>query len=49
MSRIGLLPLFVPQGVEVKIEGNKVTVKGEKGELHRSFFTGISVALKDGK
>jgi large subunit ribosomal protein L6 len=49
MSRIGLLPIFVPQGVGVEIEGTKVTVKGEKGELHRSFFTGISVVLKDGK
>ena len=49
MSRIGLLPISIPQGVEVKIEENKVTVKGEKGELHRCFSPDISIALKDGK
>ena len=49
MSRIGLLPILVPQGVEVKIERNEVTVKGEKGELHRCFPPDISIALKDGK
>jgi len=49
MSRIGLLPILIPQGVEVKIERNKVTVRGEKGELHRCFPPDISIALKDGK
>jgi len=49
MSRIGLLPIPIPQGVEVKIEENKVTVKGEKGELYRCFSPDISIALKDGK
>ena len=32
MSRIGRMPITVPAGVEVKIDGNKVTVKGPKGE-----------------
>jgi len=49
MSRVGLLPISVPQGVEVQVKGNKVTVKGNKGELHRRFSTDISIALKDGK
>lgn len=36
MSRIGRLPISVPAGVEVKVDGNLVTVKGPKGELsHR--------------
>ncbi len=37
MSRIGKLPITVPAGVEVKIDGNTVTVKGPKGELTRTF------------
>ena len=37
MSRIGKMPIAVPAGVEVTIDGNAVTVKGEKGELSRSF------------
>lgn len=35
MSRIGKQPVSVPQGVDVKLEGNKITVKGPKGELSR--------------
>ena len=37
MSRIGKMPITVPAGVEVKIDGTTVTVKGPKGELTRSF------------
>ena len=33
MSRIGKLPIAVPAGVEVNIDGHKVTVKGPKGEM----------------
>ncbi|MEG0375554.1 MAG: 50S ribosomal protein L6 [Raoultibacter sp.] len=36
MSRIGKQPITVPAGVEVKIDGNTVTVKGAKGELSRT-------------
>ncbi|WP_066640463.1 50S ribosomal protein L6 [Desulfolucanica intricata] len=35
MSRIGKLPIEIPQGVEVQIDGNNVKVKGPKGELQR--------------
>jgi len=49
MSRIGLLPIILPRGVEVKIEGNEVIVKGDKGELHRYFSPYVSIALEDGK
>jgi len=48
MSRIGLLPIFIPQGVEVEIKGNEVTVKGSKGELCRRFHPDISITLSDG-
>lgn len=37
MSRIGKMPVHVPAGVDVKIDGNTVTVKGKKGELTRTF------------
>lgn len=37
MSRIGKQPVAVPANVEVTIDGHNLTVKGPKGELHRSF------------
>ena len=48
MSRIGLLPIPVPQGVKVNIKGNEVLVEGSKGKLSRSFHPDISITLKDG-
>jgi len=49
MSRIGSLPVIIPQGVEVKIEGNEVRMKGDKGELSRRFHPDIAISLQDGK
>jgi large subunit ribosomal protein L6 len=43
MSRIGKLPIPVPKGVTIAIDGNTVKVKGPKGELTREFAQGISV------
>jgi large subunit ribosomal protein L6 len=48
MSRVGLLPIPVPQGVKVNIKGNEVIVEGSKGKLSRSFHPDISITLKDG-
>ena len=48
MSRIGLMPIAVPQGVKVNIKGSEVTVEGAKGKLVRVFHPDISIALKDG-
>jgi large subunit ribosomal protein L6 len=48
MSRIGMLPIAVPQGTEVKVNGSEVVAKGSKGELSRRFHPAISIALKDG-
>ena len=48
MSRIGSLPIAIPQGTEVKIDGSEVVVKGSKGELRRRFHPSISIALKNG-
>jgi large subunit ribosomal protein L6 len=49
MSRIGRLPITVPSGVEVKIDGREVTVKGPKGELRHTVVAPIEVKLEDGK
>jgi large subunit ribosomal protein L6 len=48
MSRIGKLPIPVPAGVDVKMTGNDVSVKGPKGELRRSFHPLVSIARIDG-
>ncbi len=47
MSRVGRMPITVPQGVAVTIEQNKVTVTGSGGELQRSFNPDMSITLKD--
>ena len=47
MSRIGKLPINLPKGVTVKIEDNKVTVKGPLGELSRSIDKDIRVEVAD--
>ncbi|BCT77148.1 50S ribosomal protein L6 [Sinomonas cyclohexanicum] len=47
MSRIGRLPITVPAGVEVKIDGSVVTVKGSKGELTHTVASPIEVSLDD--
>ena len=49
MSRIGKLPIAVPGGVDVKVDGQKVTVKGSKGELSLVVAEPIRVAVEDGQ
>lgn len=48
MSRIGKNPIALPQGVEVKVDGNVVTVKGKLGELSQELTAGITVKIEDG-
>lgn len=48
MSRIGKLPVAVPQGVTVKLDGNKVLVKGPKGELSLNLMDEVTATLEDG-
>lgn len=48
MSRIGRAPIPVPDGVAVEIAGQKVTVKGPKGELSHTVVEPIRVAQEDG-
>ncbi|WP_034992964.1 50S ribosomal protein L6, partial [Liquorilactobacillus vini] len=47
MSRIGYKEVVLPAGVEVKKDGDKITVKGPKGELTREFSDKISFEIKD--
>ena len=49
MSRIGKKPIEIPKGVEVKIEGNLVRVKGPKGELSQKIRPEIKIEIKEGK
>lgn len=46
MSRIGNKPITVPAGVEVKVEGNTVTVKGPKGTLTQSFNAAMEIKVE---
>jgi large subunit ribosomal protein L6 len=48
MSRIGRMPVVVPSGVEVAIDGSLVTVKGPKGTLSHTVVTPITVEKNDG-
>ena len=49
MSRIGRLPIDIPAGVDVKIDGSAVTVKGPKGELKLTVASPIEAKLEDGQ
>ncbi|HJI81673.1 MAG TPA: 50S ribosomal protein L6 [Eggerthellaceae bacterium] len=48
MSRIGKMPVAIPSGVDVTVDGSTVTVKGGKGELTRTFKDIISIKVEDG-
>ncbi|MFL5686124.1 MAG: 50S ribosomal protein L6 [Chloroflexota bacterium] len=48
MSRIGRLPIAVPSGVDVTIDGRQVTVKGPRGSLTRTLHPDMSVSQEDG-
>jgi len=48
MSRIGKLPITLSKGVEIKIDGNKVHVKGPKGELEDTFSPHIGITMDNG-
>lgn len=48
MSRIGRLPIAIPQGVDVGINKNEIKIKGPKGELNRVLHPNIKVTVSDG-
>lgn len=49
MSRIGKKPIQIPKNVEIKIEDQKVLVKGPKGELQREVRPEIKIEIKEGR
>lgn len=48
MSRIGKMPISLPKGVEVKIDKNRITVKGPKGSLTQEVDHDMKVTVEDG-
>ena len=49
MSRIGKKPILIPEGVEVNIDGQKVSIKGPKGEISQELPDEISIDKKENK
>ncbi|MDD5321222.1 MAG: 50S ribosomal protein L6 [Methylococcales bacterium] len=49
MSRIAKAPVTIPSGVDIKLEGNNMTVKGSKGQLSFNLNSAISVDITDNK
>src|SRR6478609_10614875 len=49
MSRIGKHPVAIPKGVTAKVDGNRVHVKGPRGELDRELHPAMKVSLQDDK
>lgn len=49
MSRIGKKPIIIPDGVQIQIEGQKLIVKGPKGELVKEFPSEIEILQKENK
>ncbi|MBI3521930.1 MAG: 50S ribosomal protein L6 [Chloroflexi bacterium] len=48
MSRIGKMPVPVPAGVDIKIDGSHVSVKGPKGQLERTFHRAVTIERRGG-
>jgi large subunit ribosomal protein L6 len=49
VSRIGRLPVAVPNGVQINVQGSDVHVKGPKGEMKRTFSPQMGIALENGE
>jgi large subunit ribosomal protein L6 len=49
MSRIGRMPITIPAGVDVKLKGNTLTVKGAKGTLEKEFHKDMTIKIENGK
>ena len=45
MSRIGRMPIDIPAGVTVKLDGHVITVKGPKGELTRTLHQDMEIKI----
>jgi len=49
VSRIGRLPVVIPSGVQVNVQGSNVHVKGPKGEMKRTFSPLVGIAMENGQ
>jgi large subunit ribosomal protein L6 len=49
VSRIGRMPVVVPAGVKVDIQGTHVSVKGPKGEMEQTFSPSIGISMENGQ
>jgi large subunit ribosomal protein L6 len=49
VSRVGRMPVIIPTGVQVAINGGDVDVKGPKGEMKRTFSPSIGIAMENGQ
>lgn len=49
MSRVGKKPILIPEGVEVKIDGQRVIIKGSKGELQKEIWPEVKIEIKKNK
>jgi len=49
MSRIGNMPITIPAGVEITVDGNHITVKGPKGTLEKDLHNSMKIEVKDGQ
>jgi large subunit ribosomal protein L6 len=49
VSRIGRMPVVLPSGVEVEIDGSRVRVKGPKGEMERVFHGDMQISKEEGQ
>ena len=47
MSRVGKNPITIPAGVDIKLQGNRITVKGPKGELKWNVPEGMKISVKE--
>jgi len=47
MSRVGVKPIEIPEGVEISFDGNTIHVKGPKGELSRNIHPAIKINVED--
>ncbi len=49
MSRVGMVPVEIPSGVDLTVDGSTVRVKGPKGELSRTFHERVMIEVEDSR
>jgi large subunit ribosomal protein L6 len=49
VSRIGRLPVAIPSGVQINVQGSDVHVKGPKGEMKRTFSSDVDIKMENGQ